>query len=630
MNLEMAKQLSWYGGMLAAIIGLILLILQVTRGDKQPPEDSAEHANQRKFLGMVWSAFIPTAIILFIFIGFTPEKTGIRGALASILIGFIIPLFLASLDSQAIKKMRGKKTIPMLTFSSLPLAGMGISMLYIGFVTGFYGIHADNLWLCFIIGISLSLFLLRLTSGMIKYSKYRLISDKMEPIFFIIIIIIIATIMAGHHFGHSTIKTFLPTLILMGLFITLLLVTVPFSLKPAKKLMDILPGQMAVFFAVFLGICLFLVLKLNLKFDYNYPIIAGAITSVIFIVIIYGSASSIKGVDLSSGIMGSLILAGGLWSAYKWGLGYGMTLYTIGLVAVASILVVHKSFESQILSSGAKTKPEIPAGDDPLLEGPEGVNSNIEKANENSRQKDSSTSREDNNGDSDCQETIEDIHNKDFEKEPTWAWVFLRSITLASFTAILYCLFKVFVQKSPLLNRGLDISYADVAIALFLGVLTPLAFEGFNLMGGNKFKNFWKGNIRSGIILFLGGIGITVLLLLVVGILFKMEGVGAFILGMVISALLGNFAYFAQKKDDGIFRASLCSIWIGAAAFTNFLLKYKDIPSQLTRAHKQQIVVGIVLLVIVIYFYAHYQNRRKPESEKEEIEEKDLEVKSIT
>ena len=104
MNLEMAKQLVWYGGMIAAIMGLIWVIWQMSQKGEHPPEDSNEHVYQRKFLGISWSMFLLPAVLILVVMGLTPGRTGARGALASLLLGILTTLFLASLESQVLRK----------------------------------------------------------------------------------------------------------------------------------------------------------------------------------------------------------------------------------------------------------------------------------------------------------------------------------------------------------------------------------------------------------------------------------------------------------------------------------------------------------------------------------------------
>lgn len=121
--------------------------------------------------------------------------------------------------------------------------------------------------------------------------------------------------------------------------------------------------------------------------------------------------------------------------------------------------------------------------------------------------------------------------------------------------------------------------------------------------------------------LFIFSLIALVAVMLSVGVLFRLEGLSAFVLGLSIPSLLGVMAFFAQKIDRGLYRASLSPLWVAGAAYSVFLVQYADVPDQLTRLHKQQIAVGMILLIIVVYFLAHYQNRGKDIKNKTVTEE---------
>jgi hypothetical protein len=576
MNLELAKSYAWYGGVIAAIIGLIWVIWQMTQ--KEENTAAEQHVDYRRVLEILWGiALIPTAVIL-ILISISQEGSGIKGILASILAGIVIPILLFSMDIYMVKRTRNVKPQSFTTFISLPLAGLGLSLLFIGFVVFFFGIRAYNIWISFIIGSALSLFVLRILSTMMLSSVYENSSGKMESIFFIVQAFLVSIIMAGHHFPATSTNAYFPLLLLMVVFISLLVSTIPFFLKPGKSTMSILPSHLAVFLGIFIGLSLFLVLRMNLEDKYLYPIITGSMTSCILIILTYGSVSATKKVDLSTGVMGTLLLLGGLWLSFRWTMGFGMTLFGAGLISIASVLIPYKSFEM----SGNSDRVLTSSTRDLLMEGVE--------------------------GDEETAENRQDVPPPG--EEHTWANLFLRGITLAGLVVIITGLFRVLVQRSFMLTLGLDIAYADNLLALFLGVITPLCFEGLNLTGRNIFLPQTKGNLKHAAGLIIFSLVISVSLLYTIGIIFRLEGLGAFVLGLVISSLFGVYTFFAQRKEKGLFRAAFSPLWIALAAYSINLIKYADVPEQLTRIAKQQIMVGMLLLVIIVYFWTYYKNCR--------------------
>ena len=590
MNIDMADGLARYGSLVAAIIGLTWMIWQMSAKGDPTGDKSEESRQQLKFLGYSWSIFAVPAAVSLISILVAQAKSGTRGILASLITGMFITLFIASLETQASKKRAHDKSLHLTSFAGLPLAAIGISLLFMGVVTNFYGVNADGLWLGFIIGTALGLTILKLCSTLILYKPYQLMSRRIESSFLLVDSVIIATIMAAHHFTKVKVNAYLPLFILMGIFLALLISTVLVVLKPNKKVMNALPGTLAAFLAIFLGICLFLVLRLNLKIDYNYPLIAGAITSVIFIVVLYGSATSVRGVDMSAGALCSLLLTGGLWFSYKWSQGLGMATYSIGLLSASALLLPFAGVEPDLQENQPEDTSKHPDRD-VLTQG-------IEPDEETSTVKAASTYR-----------------------PPLWGATFLRAISLAGLAVLLLVLFRVFIQKSPLLSNGIDLTSGDTITALLVGVLLSLSFEGFNLKGSNIFQEpRMPGTLKDGLLIFTFSVIVGVLVLLSTGIFFRLDGMGALILGMSIPAILGVFVFFSQKVDRGLFRASTSPLWIGAAAYANFLVQYKDVPDQLTRLHKQQLVVGMILLIIVVYFLAHYQNRGKDKTAKTDHE----------
>ena len=598
MNLNLANQLVWGGGIISAIIGLIVMISYMTGKGEQAPSDSEESKCQKSFLGSTWSIFLIFAIIIFIFIGLSPAKKGTRGALVSVLVGCFIPLFLASMESIALKKWQENKSILLIQHSSLSVGGIGISLLYMGFVSVFYGIKAVNLWISFIIGVAIGLYLIRLMANLVKYPRYDGVASRIEVVMLLIIATIISTIMAGYHFTHNITYAYFPIIMLMALYMVTLICSAPFVRKKDTNIINTISLQIVIFLILFLGFIIFLVHKLHIKVDYTYPIICGAVSSVIFIVMLHSSASTIKGVDLSNGAFGILLLLGGIWSSYKWGLGFGMTLYSMGLLSIGTIIVPHCSLESRVIDKDRKPDedPLKPSEKDMLLEGDKTENSS-KKSNKKNEKSDK----------------ITNIYNPVLDSKLTWPRLFTRGIGLAGLAAVLMGMFRIIIQSTPLLSYGIDISTGDVSIAFLLGIFIPLFFEGFNLSGPGIFFADKREGFTGGLWRFLASLFILSTALFSVGMLFKLEGLGAFLLGLAIPSLLGVFAFFSQKICRGIFRASNMALWIAAPALTFFLVNFKDIPDKLTRANKQQIVFFLIILVILVFLLTHFFNKkRKP------------------
>lgn len=586
MDKALAATFTSYGGFITAIIGLSWMIWSMS-GKEEAQTESEVNKKQLKYLGIVWTIFVIVAVVSFIAIGMAVKKTGVRGAIASFLVGVFVPVFIASLKTQALKKAHNSDALLLTKFAAIPLAGIGMSLLFAWFVTSFYGIQAVNLWLGFIIGTSIGAFAVKLTANLILSRAYVFASKTIESTFLIVNCFLTATILAVHHFTKVQVNSFIPVFMMTGLFVVILVCTAPVVVKPDKKIMKILPAILAAFLALFLGITLFLVLRMNLKADINYPIIAGAITSIVFIISLYGSAQGVKGVDLSIGALGSLIIVGGMWFSYKWAHSLGIIFYSVGAVSVAGIMIPFYALENfrrekQELTETAEVKK------DALMEGAEQVDENASIMP---------------------------------------AALFMRAIALVGLVTLLWGLFRVYLYNKEILGRAVNIGYGDVGTALFVGILVSLCFEGFNLQGPNIFQPSSEGSLKHGVLLFTGSIIAGVLILLSVGLFYRLTGLAAFILGLSIPALLGVFSFFAQKTDKGLYRASLSTLWIAAAAYANFLTKYRDVPDQLTRFQKQEVAVGMILLIIVVYFMAHYQNRGKEEKKNEENKAKTADKK---
>jgi len=610
MDQNLINMLLWYGGIGSSIVGLIIMILSISGKGETPPDTTREGVNQKKFLLLCWVVFIVLAVIMIVIIGFMPGKKGIRGTLASGVFGFFIPVFLASMDLLGLRNLKKNAEGSLFLFSSLPVGGIGLSLLYAGFVAVFYGIRAVNLWTAFIIGAALGLYLLRTGANHVQFSRYRSVATKIESIMYIVMAVLISTIMAGYHFTTHLSKVYIPLLLLMALYIITLVCCASFSYKKNCGTMNIIPAQSAIFLVLFLGIVVFVINKFNIKVDYSYPIICGAAVSALFIVLLHNSSSSVKGVDLSTGALAAMLLIGGLWFSYKWALGFGMTLYSIGLLSILTIIVPHRSFETRIVgrerlemaikpekADNIKGEPLQPDEKDILLQG-ETQKKKEENKDENAEEK---TGDKNNPG----------VYDVDVDSVMTWSKLFIRGICLAGLVTIIIGLFRILMQSTDLLTLGIDITFGDIMVALLIGTVLPLVFEGFNLMGPNIFYKDKPDGLLKGIWRYFSAVVILAIVISSVGILFKLDGMGAFIAGMSIASLLGVFAFFSQKNDKGIFRASNSSLWITGAAVSFFLTKFKDLPDKLTRANKQHIVIVLIVLIIIAYLVSYLYNKKR-------------------
>ena len=596
MNQNMANQLLWSGGIVSAIIGLLMIIIYMAGKGEQIKADSEESKCQKSFLITTWTVFIIFAAVIFVVTNFMPSKEGIRGAFASSVIGFFIPVFMASIEAIALKKWQEDKPVMLFSFTAIPMGTIGISLLYIGFVAIFYGIKAVNLWVAFIIGAALGLYLIRLASNMVNNRRYEDIASRIELNILLVISTISCTIMAGYHFPTHIINVYVPFILLMSLYLVTLLCSLPFTIKKDTNITNIISSQLVIFLVLFLSFLVFLVHRLNLKVDYTYPIICGAVTGVIFIVMLHSSSATIKGVDLSNGAFAVLLLLGGIWSSYKWGLGLGMTLYSMGLLSIGSVLVPQCSLESRIVPQGDPEKrkqlPIQPPEKDILLEGNDGQD---QKKSQKVKENQDKTN----------------LYDPTRESILSWPKLFSRGVVLAGLATILLGMFRIVVQPSSLLEYGIDITAGDVTIAFLLGIFIPLFFEGFNLGGPGIFINSKCEKLPGNLLRFFAALFILSAAIVVTGLLFKLDGLAAFLLGLTVPSLLAVFTFFSQKVNRGLYRASNWALWIAAPALTFFLIKFRDLPDKLTRANKQHIVIISILLVIVLFFLSQFFNRKK-------------------
>ncbi|MCE1248129.1 MAG: hypothetical protein LWY06_15930 [Firmicutes bacterium] len=601
MNESLARQIIWYGGMLSAIIGLLITIIQISLKGETPPEDSEESRSQKSFLSSIWVVMIITGILTVIASGFFPAKTGIRGAYISGIAGFFIPVFLVSMDCLALKKKREKDVSSLIMLSSVPLGGIGMSLLFMAFVISFYGIRAENLWIAFIAGGGFGLFLIRLAADLVQFGRYQTSSAKIESIMYMVFAVITATMMSVWHMQKTvSIEVFMPVILLVSIFLVTLITSALFGYKKNQDIMKILPAQLALYIILYLGFVVFIINKLVLDVGYSYPIICGVITSVILIIMVHNSSQSIKGVDLATGAFAVLLLISGLWFSYKWCNGYGITLYALGLMSVAGILVPHKTFETLMIKLGNKTEPEKAEGK--LLQPEERdllLNGMASNGNTNTKDKDT--------GD------YKNVYDVPVDKKLTWPGLFIKVINFAGLFAIISGIFQVFLYSSVGADNIVDLGMGDVTIALLFGLFLPIVFEGFNLNGPNLFYMDKKEGMPGVLWRFIAIGAIIKVMVFTMGVIFRVEGIAGFILGLSAVALLALFSYIAQKQDKGMFRFAFSPAWITVAASMMYWKYLIEMADKFTRANKQSIVMGVMVLVAIIYCVSYYANRkRKP------------------
>lgn len=598
MNQAMAENIAWVGGLAGTIIGLIMMIAQVISKGESLPENSKESKCQKSFLLTSWVLFFIVMIIGIVMIKISPARTGMRGAYATGIAAMFIPVFLASMESLTLRKKTGKDKVLLFVFASLPAGGIGLSLLLAGFISVFYGIKAFNLWTAFIIGSALGLYILRLSSTLVKFSRYESIAGKMETVMYMVMALVCAVIMAGYHFPNEGVKIYLPILLGISIFIISLISISPFKCDKKTGILEILPYQITIFLVLYLGCAIFLISRLAISYDYLNPIICGAVTSALLIILLFNSSSEVKGVDLSLGALSVLLFIGGIWLSFKWSMGFGITLYAMSLLSVASIIVPHKSFETVYakLSIKSHKKPAAPENKDILLEG------EAEPAATKEIVKNVNPEKNENKNES---------MNEDIDDNLTWAKLFTSGINVIGMAAVLVCIHRVLIQSTNLLNMGIDITSWDISIALLLGVFIPLFFEGFNLAGPNIFFIEKEEGLPSGLWRFAAAVIVTGVTLFCIGIFFGLQGMGAFVLGLSISAVLSVFAFFSQKITKGIYRASHSPLWIAAAGAVLCLSKYKDLPYKFTRSNKQELIIILAIAADIIYIISFYYNKRK-------------------
>ncbi|MFP4496581.1 MAG: hypothetical protein ACLFQV_00085 [Vulcanimicrobiota bacterium] len=601
MNINLANQILWFGGIFATITGLIWVIWQMSQKSPQVSKESKEYIYQKKYFAVTGILILIPVVIILFFSGLVKADTTARGTLFSLMFGILAPALLSGMESMIFKKKSNREKISLTVFAALPLLAIGFTIMFIGGVVNFYGINADQLWLGLILGNALGIFLLRLASHFVNYPRYEISAIKLEALFLTLDASIISVLMASYHFKES-IHAYLPGLILVALFFSILICTILFSYRPEKNVMEILPGQFAIFLLLFILISVFLIIKLNIDFSYSYPLIAGAISSIIFVIILYSSATNVKGIDLSTGTLATLMLIGGIWFSYKWNLGFGITMYAVGLLSVVMLLIPHNSMENFLeFVNTEKTDSPITGAGDPLLTGDVQDNQEIEATGE---------------------EGQKEPDEKNPALEDTWATLFLRGISLAGLTVVLVSMFRIFIQRTDSLGFNINIVDGDNIVALLLGVFISLCFEGFNLSGSNIFKKQLEGGAKKAASLFAIIIVTAVAIIFSIIIFFRIQGMGSFLLGLSIPALLGLYTFFSQKINKGLYKASLSMLWLAAGAYANFLIIYEEVPNQLTRSTKQEIVIGMIFLVILAYFISHNQNKTEKKEIKEPLTEK--------
>jgi hypothetical protein len=604
MNESLARQIIWYGGMLSAIIGLLITIIQISSKGEPMPEDSEENKNQKTFLSSIWIIMVITGIMTAVSCSLFPAKTGIRGAYLSGIAGFFIPIFLVSMDCLALKKIRVKNIASLIMLSSIPLGGIGMGLLFMGFVISFYGIRAENLWIAFIAGLGLSLFLVRLAADVLQFGRYQASSSKIESVMYLVMATIISTVLAVYHLkGTITTEVFLPVILLVSVFLVTLICSTFFGYKKNQDIMKILPAQLALYIILYLGLVVTIINKMAINVEYSYPIICGVITSMVLIITVFNSSTGVKGVDLASGAFTVLLIISGVWFSYKWGSGYGITLYTLGLLSLAGILAPHKTFETIIVSLSKNgtndkpgTEPEQPSGRDSLFSGlSDNKETDIAKPEK---------------------AVYKNIYDVPVDKKLTWAGLFVKTISFAGLFAILSGIFQIFVNSSIGNDKIIDLTVGDITIALMFGLFLPLVVEGFNLTGPNIFHIDKKEGIWGIIWRFVAVSAVIKILVFTLGVIFKVEGLGAFITGLSAIALLGLFSYISQKHDKGLFRFSFSPAWITVAASMLYWKYMVETADKFTRANKQSIVIAVMLIVAIVYCIAYFSNKkRKPNTE---------------
>lgn len=190
---------------------------------------------------------------------------------------------------------------------------------------------------------------------------------------------------------------------------------------------------------------------------------------------------------------------------------------------------------------------------------------------------------------------LEFFAKKEETGKPALFNLFYDAILLIGVAGMLIVGWRIFLQGSGLAYQYVDLSNGNIAVALLLGIIAPLLFQRWRTkLLGNPGKNIvsgWLSYILLTIVKF------TFLFFMI--ILFKTEGLSAFIFGICASALMGLVS-LGKKEFLQVFSASFSSAWVVLITSAMLAIKYFDKLESFTRKLKMEILIAAIVIGILV------------------------------
>ncbi len=326
MALDNYPALGWYGCLLALILSAIWLATMLSSGNASSGENE-ESSREREFWVNALKLTGPAAFLLSVFLVFARPGSGLRGVLAALIFGFLLPsasLWVFSLARRS-------------RFSRLPLLDGEFALALLLFVMGatgrFYGVRAYSLLFALGLGLSLGILWLRILARYVPdFPETTLLLRRVELQGLFNLTLISSLILAWYHFSSRNCGSWMP--VYLGLAILAGRVLFRFmrvTERPGGKGPDLSRP-------LYLVLVLSLVAAVNflhsLQPGYFYPFALGLLTAFLLVAIIRDSGSSGGLEDRAGGVLGIFLFLGLVWISFRMALGYGLSLAFLGLVSV--------------------------------------------------------------------------------------------------------------------------------------------------------------------------------------------------------------------------------------------------------------------------------------------------------
>lgn len=298
----------------ALIISVILLItvyLKVCRAKGKVLEKIKNFYTNSIFLKIF--LIIIAAVIFF----FLKPHTGQKGQLLAFLFGFILPslvFFLMPLSEYNKEDWGGD-----FLFSKKTSAILFLSAYLFGFLilAKIYGIKAISLWQWTALGLAVNLMWLkigRVSPHLINTGLIAIAFTSMQ-------------ILGTWHFVSSPLGIWIGPFIMLAV-IASMLITMPLMLKEENNGPRYHSGLLAS--VIFLALSTLAIFSVLGKLVYFLPLLASIITAWLFIILMEAEKNKEKNISLASIIL--LLLIGCLWFAFKFALGFGVSLTAVGFI----------------------------------------------------------------------------------------------------------------------------------------------------------------------------------------------------------------------------------------------------------------------------------------------------------